>query len=54
MWMGESDGGDVDNGEERIVVGLLAVRGEDEYVMRVVDVERNELCSQTRTRSQSG
>ena len=41
--MGESDGGDADNGEERIVVGLLAVRGEDEGVVRVVDVERNEL-----------
>ena len=41
--MGESDGGDVDKGEERIVVGLLAVRGEDEGVVRVVDVERNEL-----------
>ena len=43
MWIGESDGGDVDNGEERIVVGLLAVRGEDEGVVRVVDVGRNEL-----------
>ena len=43
VWIGESDGGDVDNGEERIVVGLFAVRGEDEGVVRVVDVERNEL-----------
>lgn len=41
--MEASDGGDIDKGEERTMVGLLVERGDEEGVVRVVVVERKEL-----------
>lgn len=41
--MEDSDGGDVDKGEEKTLIGLLVERGDDEGVVRAVVVERKEL-----------